>query len=118
MAEHRIYSMTFQDIRDAYVNKVARKEHNTRDVDVLICWLTGYTESCLDEIAQGTVKEFFANAPAWNPRSEFVTGSICGVKIQELEDPLMKQIRILDKLIDELATGRPMHKILREDVAK
>lgn len=118
MAEHRIYSMTFQDIRDAYVAKVARKERNTQDVDVLICWLTGYKETELDRAAQGTVREFFTNAPAWNPRSEFVTGSICGVKIQELEDPLMKQIRVLDKLIDELAKGRPMHKIMREDVAK
>ena len=97
-----------------YVNKVMRKGRTEAEVRVVIQWLTGYTSAALDRhLSKGTTFEnFFAKAKL-HPNAELITGSICGVKIQEIQEPLMKQIRYMDKLVDEIAKGRPMEKILR-----
>jgi hypothetical protein len=113
--EHRVYRMTFASVYPHYVAKVEKKGRTTDELHSVICWLTGYTEQSLSEqIAQGrTFREFFAQAPAMHPNATLITGTICGVRIEEITDPLMQQIRWLDKLVDELAKGRPMTKILR-----
>ncbi|MCQ9337204.1 DUF2200 domain-containing protein [Corynebacterium phoceense] len=120
MAEHKIYSFAFGDIYDAYVAKAERKERTEPGVRELIQWMTGYDNAGLDAVrADGTtMREFFEQAPALHPARELVTGSICGVKIQELEDPLMKLIRQLDKVIDELAKGKAMEKIKRSNAER
>ena len=117
MAEHKIYSFAFGDIYDAYVAKAERKERTEPEVRELIQWMTGYDDAGLDAVrADGTtMREFFEQAPALNPARELVTGSICGVK---LEDPLMKLIRQLDKVIDELAKGKAMEKIKRSNAER
>jgi hypothetical protein len=115
MASQRIYLMPFAKIYPLYVQKAARKNRSQEEVNQIICWLTGYDEAGLQQQIQAEVDlaTFFGQAPAIHPASALVTGTICGVKIQELDDPLMKLIRILDKLIDELARGKSMEKILR-----
>ena len=106
--------MSVADVYPHYVNKVEKKGRTTAELDEVICWLTGYDDASLKQIlATGTTfEEFFAGAHL-NPNASLITGSVCGVKVQEVEDPLMRQIRYLDKLVDELAKGRPMEKILR-----
>ncbi len=106
--------MAVSDVYPAYVNKVERKGRTVAELDEIICWLTGFDEAELkDQLDSGaTFEEFFASADL-NPNVSLITGSVCGVKVQEVEDPLMRQIRYLDKLVDELAKGRPMEKILR-----
>jgi hypothetical protein len=115
MTRHRIFSTSFASVYPFYVQKAERKARTKAEVDRIICWLTGYSEEGLQrQIQQGTDFEtFFAQAPAIHPNSALVKGVVCGVRVEDVEDPLMKQIRILDKLIDELAKGRPMEKILR-----
>ena len=93
------------------VAKAERKGRTRAEVDEIIQWLTGYDMETVDQ--EITYADFFNRAPAYNPRAERITGSVCGVKVETLDDPLMKKIRQLDKLIDELAKGRPMEKILR-----
>lgn len=117
MEDHKIYSFAFVDIYDAYVAKAERKDRTESEVRELIQWMTGYDDDGLDAVRTDgtTMREFFEKAPALNPARELVTGSICGVKIQELENPLMKLIRQLDKLIDELAKGKAMEKIKRSN---
>lgn len=112
---HRIFAMKFSSIHTAYVNKAEKKGRTRAEVDLTICWLTGHDEiSLAHELERGTdVQTFFARAPALNPKRELVTGVVCGVRVEAVEDPLMRLIRILDKLVDELAKGRPMEKILR-----
>lgn len=115
MTKHRIYTTSFASVHGAYVAKAERKGRTRAQVDQIILWLTGYNaedfERHLD--SRTDFETFFASAPAMNPARAAVTGVICGVRIETLEDPLMREIRILDKLIDELAKGRPMEKILR-----
>ena len=115
MAEHKIFSMAFASVYPAYVAKAERKGRTKAELDEIIAWLTGYEDRLLAEALEDRrdFKMFFANAPALNPSRELITGSVCGVKIQEIEDPLMKEIRYLDKLVDELAKGKDMAKILR-----
>ena len=110
----RIYKMTFESVYKLYLAKVERKDRTKAELDQVILWFTGFTKAQFQKHlkAETNFEDFFAAAKI-HPNSEMITGSICGVKIQELEDPLMKKIRMLDKLVDELAKGRPMEKILR-----
>lgn len=107
--------MPVADVYVHYVNKVERKGHTVEELNQVITWLTGFKKATLNKHlkAKTTFEEFFAAAKI-NPNADLITGSICGVKIQEIEDPLMKKIRYLDKLVDEVANGRPMEKILRK----
>ena len=112
---HRIYTISVASVYVHYVTKAERKGRSKAEVDEVIRWLTGYSQAELEaRLADKTdFQTFFGEAPRLNPNRDLVTGSICGVKIAEIEDPLMKDIRILDKLVDEIAKGRPMAKILR-----
>ena len=115
MAGHRIFAVPFADIYPLYVQKVERKEHSKAELDQVITWLTGYDEPGLDTaIADGVdLETFFADAPAMNPNASLITGVICGMRVEEIEDPLMQKIRYLDKLVDEVARGKKMTSILR-----
>ncbi len=115
MPEHRIFAMAFSSVYPLYVQKAERKGRTKDEVDRVICWLTGYDARGLQaQLArESDFKTFFAEAPLLNPKSAAITGVVCGVRVEEIEDPLMRKIRWLDKLIDELAKGRPMEKILR-----
>jgi len=112
----RVFAMKFADVYPLYVQKAERKNRTQKEVDQVICWLTGYNQTGLQkQIKQGNDFEtFFAQAPAMNPNSALITGVICGVRVEEIEDPLMQKIRHLDKLIDELAKGKSLEKILRQ----
>lgn len=116
MAAHRIYTMTVGSVYPLYVAKAERKGRTKQEVDQIICWLTGYTAAELEDIVESETnfEQFFANAPRLNPARTAITGMICGVRIEEIEDPLMREIRYLDKLIDELSKGKSMEKILRK----
>jgi hypothetical protein len=107
--------MKFAKVYPLYVKKAERKNRTKAEVDQIICWLTGYSRAQLKkQIEQESdFATFFAKAPAIHPNSSLITGVVCGVRVNEIEDPLMRNIRYLDKLIDELAKGRPMEKILR-----
>ena len=111
---HRIYSVPFAEIYPHYVTKVERKGRSEGELDVVISWLTGYSPEQVASLIEtkATLREFFDGA-AINPMATAITGVICGVRIEEIEDPLMKKIRYLDKLVDELSRGRAMEKILR-----
>jgi len=115
MAEHRIFGTSFASIYPLYVTKAERKGHTRAEVDQVITWLTGYDEADLARIlAEGTdLRTFFAEAPAMNPHADLITGVICGIRVEEIDDPLMQQIRYLDKLVDEVARGKKMSSILR-----
>ncbi len=110
----RIFTTSFASVYPHYVTKAEKKGRTEAEVRQAICWLTGYDEASLDQHLAGetTFEDFFAGATL-HPNSALITGSVCGVKVQEVEDPLMRQIRFLDKLIDEIAKGRPMEKVLR-----
>ena len=111
----RVFRMSFASVYPHYVQKAERKGRQKKEVDEVICWLTGYTPKALAaQIKQKKDFEtFFSEAPLLNPNVSKITGVVCGVRIEEIEDPLMRKIRYLDKLVDELAKGRPMGKILR-----
>ncbi|GAB3600256.1 DUF2200 domain-containing protein [Angustibacter peucedani] len=111
---HRIFSTAVADVYPHYVAKVERKGRTTAELDEVIRWLTGFDDAQLRQhLDDGTTFEaFFADAHL-NPAASSITGSVCGVKVQDVEDPLMRRIRYLDKLVDELAKGRPMAKVLR-----
>lgn len=115
MTRHRIFTTRFAAVYPLYVQKAQRKGRTQAEVDQAIGWLTGYTEAGLrEQIEQGhDFETFFAQAPAMNPARSLITGTVCGVRVEAVADPLMQAIRYLDKLIDELAKGRPMEKILR-----
>lgn len=119
MPTHRIFAMRFSDVYPLYIKKAERKNRTKNEVDQIICWLTGYDRASLQkQIKQGNDFEtFFAQAPALNPKRALITGVVCGVRVEEIEDPLMQKIRWLDKLIDELAKGKTMEKILRSSQA-
>ncbi len=116
MPGHKIFAMKFSAVYPLYVQKAERKNRTKEEVDQVICWLTGYDRAGLQQqIDQGSDFEtFFAQAPAMHPNSARIKGVVCGVRVEEIEDPLMQKIRYLDKLIDELAKGRPLEKILRQ----
>jgi len=116
MSEHRIFSMPFSKVYPMYVQKAERKGRTREEVDQAICWLTGHDHASLQrELENHTdFRTFFAEAPAYHPSSERITGVVCGVRVENVDDPLMKQIRQLDKLIDEIAKGKSMEKVLRK----
>jgi hypothetical protein len=115
MPKHRIFTMPFARVYPMYVQKAERKQRTKQEVDQIICWLTGYSQAELQrQIKQESDFEtFFAQAPALHPNSALIKGVVCGVRVEEVDDPLMQKIRYLDKLIDELAKGKSMEKILR-----
>lgn len=115
MDNTRVYRMTFASVYPLYINKVERKGHTKEELDTIIFWLTGYDKKTLQEqIDRKTDFEtFFAEAPEMNPNVSKITGVICGYRVEEIEDPIMQKVRYLDKLVDELAKGRKMEKILR-----
>lgn len=113
--KHRIYTMPVSQVYPAYVAKAERKGRTQAEVDTIICWLTGYDDAGLASVLRDETDfaTFFAEAPQLNPARSRITGTICGVRIEEIEEPTMREIRYLDKLIDELAKGKAMEKILR-----
>ena len=115
MVNERIFAMAFAKVYPLYVQKAERKNRTKDEVDEVIRWLTGYDQAGLQrQIDQQTdFRTFFAQAPALHPNCALITGVVCGVRVEEIDDPLMQKIRWLDKLIDELAKGRKMEKILR-----
>lgn len=112
--EHRIFTTSVTSVYPHYVAKVEKKGRTQAELDETIEWLTGYDDAQLHHHLEAgtTFEDFFAEA-SLNPNASLITGSVCGVKVQDVEDPLMRQIRYLDKLVDELAKGRPMEKVLR-----
>ena len=117
MGGHRIFATSFASIYPLYVTKVERKDRDKAEVDQVICWLTGYdAEGLAKTIASGVdLETFFAQAPGLNPNASLIKGVICGVRVEEIEDPLMQKIRYMDKLVDELAKGKKLASILRGD---
>lgn len=115
---HRIYGMSVASVYPMYVQKAERKGRSKAEVDEIIRWLTGHTQKSLDKELEKktTFEEFFAKAPGLDPARSMITGVVCGVKVQEIAHPLMREIRYLDKLVDELAKGKAMEKILRQPV--
>lgn len=116
MKKHRIYSMSFADVYPLYIAKAERKNRTKEEVDEIILWLTGYDLLTLERVLARKIsfEEFFANAPKLNPNRKLITGVICGVRVEDIEEPLMQEIRYMDKLIDELARGKSMDVILRK----
>lgn len=114
MAEHKIYKMSFSKVYPLYIKKVERKDRTKEEVDEIIRWLTGYSDEALQAQIEKEVnfEEFFDQAPELNPARREVKGVICGVRVEDIEEPLMQEIRYMDKMIDELAKGKKMEKIL------
>lgn len=112
----RIYAMSVASVYPYYIAKAEKKGRTQKEVDAIICWLTGYSQKKLEkELKDGTnFEDFFKQAPIMNPSRKLITGVICGVRVEEIEEPIMQEIRYLDKLIDELARGKEMDKILRK----
>lgn len=116
MNNEKIYNMQFSKIYPLLLNKVQKKGHTKEETDMIINWLCGYSEEDINNMLDSdiTYREFFENAPLLNPNRKLITGSICKIKVEDIQDPLMQNIRYLDKLIDELAKGKQMEKILRK----
>ncbi len=116
MARQQLGSMKFSNIYPLYIQKAERKNRTQAEVDQIIFWLTGYDQAGLSrQIEQGNdLETFFAQAPAFNPNSSLIKGVVCGIRVEDIQDPLMQKIRYMDKLIDELAQGKAMEKILRK----
>jgi hypothetical protein len=116
MPKHRIFTIKFSKIYPFYVQKAERKTRSKKEVDQIICWLTGYSPAGLRQQIEKQVdlETFFSEAPGIHPNSSLIKGVVCGVRVEEIDDPLMQKIRHLDKLIDELAKGKAMDKILRQ----
>lgn len=114
--EHRISSTPFSKVYPMYVQKAERKGRSRAEIDRIICWLTGYDAAGLQRQldAQADFRTFFAEAPAMHPNCALITGLVCGVRVEAVEDPLMRNVRYLDKLVDELARGKALEKILRQ----
>ena len=115
MEKHRVYTMSFASVYPLYVAKAEKKGRTKAEVDQIISWLTGYDQAELNVVIvkQTDFETFFAEAPKLNPSRKLITGVICGMRVEEITEPLMQEIRYLDKLIDELARGKAMEKILR-----
>ena len=118
MAKHRIYTMSFASVYPLYVTKAEKKGRTKSEVDEIIRWLTGYTQKGLEEQLkkQTDFEAFFGRAPRLNPSRASIKGVICGVRVEDIKEPTMQEIRYLDKLIDELAKGKAMEKILRSQI--
>ena len=116
MLKNRVFAIKFAKLYPLYVQKAERKNRTKAEVDRIICWLTGYDQAGLQrQIEQeNDLETFFAQSPRFHPNSALIKGVVCGVRVEEIEDPLMRKIRYLDKLIDELAKGKTMEKILRQ----
>jgi hypothetical protein len=116
MLNHHLFAIKFAKVYPLYVQKAERKNRTKKEVDQIICWLTGYSQAGLQQQIdqENDLETFFAQAPEIHPNSALIKGVVCGVRVEEIEDPLMKKIRYLDKLIDELAKGKTMEKILRQ----
>ncbi|GEL12341.1 hypothetical protein SAMN05192550_3280 [Flavobacterium glycines] len=116
MNNHKVYKMSFASVYPHYITKAEKKSRSKQEVDEIIFWLTGYNEQSLQQILDNKIdfETFFTQAPQINPNVSKITGVICGYRVEEIEDKLMQQIRYLDKLIDELAKGKSMEKILRK----
>lgn len=116
MAKHKIYTMSFASVYPHYVNKAERKGRTKAEVDEIITWLTGYSQEELEALLEKNTdfETFFAEAPQMNPSRDLIKGVVCGVRVEDIEEPTMREIRYLDKLIDELAKGKAMEKILRK----
>ena len=116
MTKHRIYTISFASVYPYYVAKAEKKDRTKAEVDEIIRWLTGYSQEELEAALekQTDFETFFTAAPALNPSRKLITGVICGVRVEDIEEPLMQEVRYLDKLIDELAKGKAIEKILRK----
>lgn len=116
MKKPRIYTMSFASVYPLYIQKAEKKDHTKEEVDEIIFWLTGYDQASLQQAIDQEIdfETFFNQAPKMNPNASLITGVICGYRVEEIEDKLMQQIRYLDKLVDELAKGKKMEKILRK----
>lgn len=116
MSQHKIYSMNFARIYNLYLIKIEKKGRNQEELDEVITWLTGYDQIALRELVESDiiVEDFFKNAPIMNPLRSKITGLICGIRVEEVEESTMREIRYMDKLVDELAKGKSMDKILRK----
>lgn len=116
MDQEKVFQMDFGKIYGLLLDKATRKGRTKAEVDEVICWLTGYSAAELEEARSASVRygDFFRKAPHLNPNRKLIRGVVCGVRVEEVADPLMREIRYLDKLVDELAKGKPMDKILRE----
>jgi hypothetical protein len=115
MTEHRVFAIPFAKVYPLYIQKAERKNRTKEEVDQIICWLTGYSKVGLKKQIekQNDLRTFFDQAPAMHPNSSLIKGVVCGIRVEEIKDPLMQKIRYMDKLIDELAKGKAMEKILR-----
>lgn len=115
--KHRIYTTSFASVYPHYITKAEKKGHTKAEVDEIIRWLTGYSQNELETLLENKTdfETFFAEAPKMNPSRRLIKGVICGVRVEDIEEPTMQEIRYLDKLIDELARGKAMDKILREE---
>ncbi|ECL0111875.1 DUF2200 domain-containing protein [Listeria monocytogenes] len=116
MKKPRIHTMSFASVYPLYIQKAEKKDRTKEEVDEIIFWLTGYDQDSLQQAIDQAIdfETFFAEAPKMNPNASLITGVICGYRVEEIEDKLMQQIRYLDKLVDELAKGKKMEKILRK----
>jgi len=116
MTKHRIYSVSVASVYPHYVAKAEKKGRTKAEVDTIIRWLTGHSQQTLDDqlANKTTFEDFFAQAPRMNPARSLITGTVCGVRVEDVQEPVMREIRYLDKLVDELAKGRAMERILRE----
>lgn len=117
MTKHRIYTMSFASVYPHYVAKAKKKGRTKAEVDEIICWLTGYTQKKFEAQLkkESTFEAFFDKAPKLNPKRKLITGVVCGIRVEDVKEPLMREIRYLDKLIHELAQGKVMEKILRKE---
>ena len=115
MSRQDVFEMPFEKVYQCLVQKAERKGRSREEVVAVTAWLTGCTSAQIDAALTSdiTYGAFFSSAPAWNPRSEKITGQVCGVQVETIDDPLMKKIRQLDKLVDELAKGKPIEKVIR-----
>ena len=115
MGEHKVFQMSFAKVYGLLVSKAEKKGRTKAEVDTVACWLTGYSQQELDSMRESdiTYGEFFRRVPNPNPSRALIKGVVCGVRVEAVEDPLMREARYLDKLVDELAKGKPMEKVLR-----
>lgn len=114
---HRVFKISFASVYPHYITKAEKKGRTKAEVDEIIRWLTGYSQKQLEAVidAGTNFEDFYGNAPKMNPSRALITGTVCGIRVENIEDPLMRELRYLDKLIDELAKGKKMEKILRAD---
>lgn len=116
MTNNRIYKMSFSKVYPLLIAKAEKKGRTRDEIDEITCWLTGYSKEQISDFMTNDIAygDFFLNAPEPNPNRKMITGKICGIRVEEIEDPLMQEIRYLDRLADELAKGKPIEKILRK----